>query len=100
MKFLMTLREILEDLDKISDEFVIYASKNDEWNLDSPAALVLLDDAAEVDLHLADLTYFLEIEIAKEVLEVWKEWRDGREPTESERVEAVLYYANNDAYLE
>lgn len=96
----VTLREILNNLEQISDELVIYAGKNNDWDIDSPAALLLHEDAVEVDLHLEDLTYFLEIEIAKEVLEVWKEWHGGREPTESERVDAVLYYANNDAYID
>lgn len=96
----MTLREIILAVEKLDENLVIFARKNGEWDLDSPAALLLLNDAAEVDMHLDDLTYFLEIGIAKEVLEVWGEWRGGRKPTESERVDAVLYYANNDAYIE
>lgn len=96
----MTLREILNDLEQISDELVIFASRNGGWNLDERAALLLHEDAVEVDLHLEDLTYFLEVETAKEVLELWKEWRNGQIPSEDQRIEALIYYANNDAYLD
>ena len=94
----MTLREILNNIEQISDEHVIYARKDPEWDLDSSAVLLRLDDAVDVHSHLENLTYFLEIGIVKEVLEVWQQWR-GRKPNELERIESILYYANNDAYL-
>jgi hypothetical protein len=35
----------------------------------------------------------------KEVLQVWTRWRDGRTPTDDEACEAVVHYAEHDAYL-
>lgn len=96
----MNLREVLLQVEDLSDELVIFASRDSEWALDSVAALVLLSDMDEIGTDLEDLDYFLEVEIAKDVLTVWSSWRDGRKPTEGERIEAILYYVNNDAYLE
>jgi hypothetical protein len=95
----MTLREVVNDLEQFSDEMVIFAEKGITWQVDSPAVLVESSDMDSIDTHWEKLTYFLEVSIAKEVLEVWSKWREGREPTEEQRIEALIYYADNDAYL-
>lgn len=46
-----------------------------------------------------EFSYVLEVEIAKEVLDVWSLWRHGAVPTTTEAVDAVIYYSANDAYL-
>ena len=43
-------------------------------------------------------SYLLEVDIAKQVLDVWSSWRAGATPTRAEAVDAVIYYAVNDAY--
>ena len=45
------------------------------------------------------MSYLLEVSLAKEVVQVWSEWRDGRRPTAIDKCEAVIYYAEHDAYL-
>ncbi len=45
------------------------------------------------------MVYYLEVSQAQEVVQVWKEWRGGREPTLADRHEAIRFYAMNDAYL-
>lgn len=45
------------------------------------------------------LSYVLAVNIAKEVLKVWRQWRNGTVPTVSQMCEAVIHYANNDAFL-
>ena len=45
------------------------------------------------------MAYLLEVRLAKDVLRVWSEWRDGAAPSAEDRVEAVTYYARNDAYI-
>lgn len=47
----------------------------------------------------AGFEYLLEVDIASEVIEVWTSWRAGRSPTVDEACEAVIHYAENDAYL-
>jgi hypothetical protein len=42
--------------------------------------------------------YLLELLIVREVLEVWSAWRGGRAPSPDEASDAVIYYAEYDAY--
>ncbi|MFI5930254.1 hypothetical protein ACIA3K_30340 [Micromonospora sp. NPDC051543] len=42
--------------------------------------------------------YLLEVDLAREVIEVWSLWRGGRQPTVLEAVGAVVYYAEHDVY--
>jgi len=37
--------------------------------------------------------------LAEEIIQVWREWRGNREANGSDKCDAVLYYAENDAYL-
>lgn len=95
----ITLAEIIEQIDNLGDNLTIYAHKNPVWNIDSPAALIEMDEFEdeEPEPH-GEMDYFLEVDIAREVLEIWRKQRDGRKPTEQEKFEAILYYAENDAY--
>jgi len=47
----------------------------------------------------AGLTYLLEVDAAREAIEVWRAWRPGRAPTLDDKVAAVAHYAENDAWL-
>jgi hypothetical protein len=46
----------------------------------------------------AGLIYLLEVGLARDVLHVWAQWRNGRAPTPEEAARAVIYYAEHDAY--
>src|SRR5260370_35674661 len=46
----------------------------------------------------AGLTYLLEVSLARDVLQVWTSWRNGRQPTAEEAARAVIYYAQHDEY--
>jgi hypothetical protein len=43
--------------------------------------------------------YFLEAGTARVVVDAWTHMRRGRVPTLAERVEAIIHFAINDAYL-
>ncbi len=43
-------------------------------------------------------TYLLEVHLARDVLHVWTSWRDGRQPSLEEAAQAVIHYAQYDAY--
>lgn len=43
--------------------------------------------------------YLLEVGVVLDVVEVWSAWRGGRLPTPGEAAEAVIHYAEHDAYL-
>jgi hypothetical protein len=47
----------------------------------------------------AGFEYLLEVDAALSVLEVWSAWREGLRPTPEEAAEAVIHYAERDAYL-
>jgi hypothetical protein len=96
-----TLADLIRELDHLDEEWTIYAVPGSDW---TPAALATAceppDD--EDDLSpgsLAPMRYFLEVEVATEVLRVWSKWRRNPTPAASEAWEALYYYATRDAYL-
>jgi hypothetical protein len=42
--------------------------------------------------------YLLEVDLAREAVEVWSDWRGGTTPTSEEAALAVIHYAEHDAY--
>ena len=96
----MNLIEILNNINNLDDELVIYAVKNPNWEMSSPAIALPEPDINKLPSDLKEMSYFLEVDIVKEVLEVWSQWRNGQKPSNNEKFEAVVYYAENDAYIE
>ena len=89
----MTLRELVAALPSQANGGTIFAAGGHEAGSDSDAWVV----SQSIDDPGTD--YVLEIDTAKEVLGVWSQWRDGRQPTPDEACEAILHYARFDAYL-
>jgi hypothetical protein len=52
----------------------------------------------EPDTVPAGYAYLLEVDLVVEVLQTWSSWRGGQSPTPTEAAEAVIYYAEHDAY--
>jgi hypothetical protein len=95
----------LDEYDKagrFDRELTIYASKDPNWRPESEVILVLDPDdrILPITINGVEFDYLLEPSIAKEVLEVWQEWHGGKTPSPEEMCEAVIYYAERDAYLE
>jgi hypothetical protein len=61
------------------------------FNTDDPIQPISVDGV--------QLEYLLEVFIAKEILEVWREWHNGQTPSEPQMCDAIIYYAMHDAYL-
>lgn len=103
----MTLREIvsrLREYDNPEVVNIIYATpKGEAWEPDGIAAVVetpLYADENYVEPPGPDGTaYFLEVSLAQEAIEVYKEWRGDPQTTEEQDLAAVVYYAEHDAYL-
>lgn len=91
-----TLSEILAALHDLDDDATVAAVR--PWTADSPA-VCSTDYAAPVTRESSGLVYLLEVNLAKEVVEVWRNWHGGREPALSDVVRAVIYYAEHDAYI-
>lgn len=91
----MTLEHIIERLEEWGNHFTIYAVRSPDWNRASEAVLLPDDE----DPKEKRFCYFLEVDIAKNVLRGWSYVRDGQVPDLAQRCEAIIYYAENDAYL-
>lgn len=95
-----TIRDLvqrLKDLDE-GDRFevgpTLFAQR--PWQPDSQA-VVLREDCLE-SRQRPGLYVLLDVSIAREMLEVWSAWRDGRVPDADEAAAAVIHYAESDAY--
>jgi hypothetical protein len=97
-----TLLEVISDLDDIPaiDPFsagpTIYARR--PWTTHSDALVLSGDDCPDGATTESGHDYLLEVDLAREVLEVWSAWRDGSTPTPDEATRAVNYYGEHDAY--
>ncbi|WP_330301855.1 MULTISPECIES: hypothetical protein [unclassified Streptomyces] len=87
-----SLLDVLQSLDDQPAEAAIFAAR--PWTAISDAAVGVLDEPPH------GLTYLLEVELAEDVLEVWSSWRDGAEPNVQQKCQAVIHYAEHDAYLD
>lgn len=92
----MKLKEALDQVEQLSEDAVIFARK--PWTLEADAEIGQLDNDLRVPEAIIDrgLEYFLEADVAKEVLGVF----ENRRPTVDERRRLLMYYAENDAYPE
>jgi hypothetical protein len=90
----MKLSEIVANLDKTDEDWTIFADRS------APVGPATRAQVAAADGEAPDgLQYLLEVYLAKEALEVWSRWRDGREPSLTEACKAVIWYAEHDAYM-
>lgn len=94
-----TLGELLEAIDTLDSDLTLYAPASRPLSAGSPGlAATEADGSGQVEA-VRELVYLLEVYLAREAIEVWSTWRNGRVPTRDERVAAVAFYADNDAYL-
>jgi hypothetical protein len=96
------LVEVISSLDDIPVGEVaeaaptIFARK--PWTHASPS-LVLAEEAVNGHSRSTpDHAYLLEVDVARDVLAVWSDWRSGVVPSPEEAARAVIHYAEHDAY--
>lgn len=97
-----TIRDLVSRLDELTagvDRFEVGPAifARPPWTPDSDA-VVLHEDTVEPG-DARGFRLGLEATIASEVVRVWSAWRDGRRPEPDEAAAAVIYYAENNAYL-
>lgn len=97
----MTLLELLSDLENLDDGLTIYVKLSPTCTPTCEAIAVALEETSTASPvpEAKEMHYLVEVSIAKEVVEVWKAWRRGRVPSPKEICDAVIYYAERDAYL-
>ena len=92
----MTLQELISRLSAADDRLTVYASE--PWSAHSDAvAVVNADGTTRPDQQ--GRAYLLETVLIRDVLEAWSSHHGGAVPSPQEACQAVIYYAENDAYL-
>jgi hypothetical protein len=92
-----TLLEVIATLGGLPDvEATIFARR--PWTVDSEAVVLNEDAVNYVAPSAPDFRYLLEVGLAKDVIRVWSEWRDGAVPTSEQATQAVIFYGERDAY--
>lgn len=91
----MTLQDIVANLEQTDDALTICAEQSAESIGQSQCEL---QPAADVPAGCR-FPYFLEVSVAKNVLRAWSFARGGRAPSLPEACDALIYYAQHDAYL-
>ena len=86
-----SLTDVVQHLGSLDDDHAIYVADQSP-TADTPAYVGL--EGSEP----AGWSYLLEVDLAREVLDVWRNWH-GHEPSREDAVAAVIYYAMNDAYV-
>jgi hypothetical protein len=89
------LERIISGIEEFDEELVMYAPAGIPVSPETPVYLVD-EELAEPP---AGTEYVLEISLMKDVIKVWSAWRNGAVPSIPQACEAVLYYAERDAYL-
>jgi hypothetical protein len=95
----MTLSDVAKKLHQLDDDHTIYAKRNPDWSAKSEAVLCETTGDNSDPPGTEGLDYFLEVDLAKETVQVWSDWRDGQAPTTAEKLDAMIYYAEYDAWL-
>jgi hypothetical protein len=83
----------------LDDDDTIYAAQEPEWTATSRAVVARNPADGSVPRGADGFRYLLEVYLAREVIDVWREWRGGRKPTVGQMCDAVIFYASRDAYL-
>lgn len=91
----MTLRDVIARLDEFASDETIYAASPTP----SAEAMVAPEPEHGAPSSAVGLRYLLEVGIAREAIDVWKAWRPGQTPSLDDKLAAVIYYAQNDAWL-
>ncbi len=90
--------ELICQIDDFSDDLVAFKEKSEPDTEDMWVELFYIEDAVKNNLP-DGVKYVLEVSLIKEVIDVWSLWRGGKTPTQLDKVNAVLYFIKNDAYL-
>jgi hypothetical protein len=94
----MKLIELINQIDSIDDNLIIFVSENMEFD-ENINAVAAPNYQLEGGGKPKGMVYLLEVNLAKEAIEVWKDWRSGKEPTDKDKCQAVIHYAIYDSYL-
>ncbi len=95
----MRLIELLDHIAEIDDDSVIFIPINEFLSENSNSVILPEELLPKNGKSPQGLKYLLEVYLVKEVFEVWKNWRNGKEPSQLDKYHAFKYYLEHDAYL-
>jgi hypothetical protein len=92
----MTLRDVVARLDEFEDDETIFA----ESATPTARATVAVEAVdGSPPSSAVGLRYLLEVRLAREAIEVWQAWRPGQTPSLEDKLQALTFYAEHDAWL-
>ena len=102
----MDLREALSQLNVLPENATLFVERIAGSFRPESRVVVLELTADELSVPVTTVAqirapgteYFLEVAIAREVVDGWRENHGGHEPTPEQVLESVVYYAEHDAY--
>ncbi len=96
----MKLGDVVAHLETYDDETTIYAARHPGWSVSSPAMVLraLPDGSVPPEAASSGLEYFLDVFVAKDVLEHWCEATGEDYLSTDEKCRIVIHYATHDAY--
>jgi hypothetical protein len=95
----MTLEDLLANLHELDDELTIFVAPDHPPRCSSEAIAVVEPEGGVLAVEGATgMRYLLEVNLAKDVVEVWRE--HGGDNSLESACRAILHYASHDAYLD
>lgn len=95
MKFI----EVFDNIENLDRESIIFMNSTDLLSKYTDVYIMHPNMLPNDGKTPPGLTYILEVDLFRNVLEVWKNARNGKEPTLEEKYRAIIYYVEMDAYL-
>lgn len=95
----MKLIDLLDKIEKMDENSSIYIKSSDRIGEDVDVIILPIYLVPDGGKTPDGLQYLLEVYLVKEVLDVWSNWRNGKEPTNRDKLDAIEYFVEHDAYL-
>jgi hypothetical protein len=89
------LERVISGIEEFGGELAVYAPAGSPVSPGTPVYLV--DE--ELATPPEGTEYLLEVSLMRNVIKVWSAWRNGAASSIPQACEAVLHYAERDAYL-
>jgi hypothetical protein len=94
----MKLIDAISNLSIYSDRHIIYVKSSQSIDENTEVVVMLSSEFEARRKDMEDYDYFLEIPLVEDVINAWR-YNTNELPTSQQIVRAVIYYAENDAYL-
>jgi hypothetical protein len=94
---MVTIQELVERIEELDIDSTIYAVRVGGWTPESPAVVAVEPEDGSVPSDVEGMQYLLEVRVAREVLDWFRNLNNGRDPTPREATEAIIHYAVHDA---